>query len=212
MARARRGRLIDGRDDAEDVRLQPIEAHALPRRRHRRLDDACHGNAAQLAMDVEEPAHGPRGRDGAHADVELLLGGSEVGEHREELDLIRRALAPRGLDEEVVDPGLTGRPAGGEEAAAAQGGQHGLGDAGRAQTGQGGIEGVAAGIEQRGRRLGGDGVPGGDRALRGHAPSPSAHRASCSPDERWTRRAIPSTRRSAGATRVICRRARVTPV
>ena len=79
------------------------------------------------------------------ADMELLLGRTEIGVDRVEVDLARRAPLAWRLGEEIEQGDLVAsRPPRHEEAAAAGRGKHRLGDEGHEQAGDAGVEGVAA--------------------------------------------------------------------
>ena len=77
--------------------------------------------------------------------MELLLGRTEIGIDRVEVDLARRAPLAWSLGEEIEQRDLVAsRPPRHEEAAAARRGKHGFRDEGHEQAGDAGIKGVAA--------------------------------------------------------------------
>ena len=112
-------------------------------------------------MDRENPRNKPGCRRRAGADVELLGRGAEVDMDRAEIDLLGGPLAPRRVDKEIVERGSVGGGVIGHQVAtAAEGGEHGFRRQTREQAGDGGIEGVAAILQDFRRRIGGDRVAG----------------------------------------------------
>ena len=103
--------------------------------------------------------------------MELLLGGAEIRLDGEEVDLAFGAPLARAVGKAVIEAdGLAGALARHDEAAAAGGGEHGLGNEAHAQRGKCCIEGVAAILQDL--RGGGGGQPvarGNDALLLLHA-------------------------------------------
>ena len=160
------GAAIDDANNIKDVGLELVQAHASAGILHGRFHQARHGQAAEFPMDPEQPLHHAGDRHGAKADVELLLGGAEVGEDGVEVDGIGGEAPPGRLGEEVVEHRLLAGRVRHEKAAAAEGCQHRLGHAGGQQGGETGVEGVAAGLQHADSRLGGLRVAGRHHAAR----------------------------------------------
>jgi hypothetical protein len=91
----------DGRDDVRYVVLELVDAHAVARRLTGRRYDLPDRETAEFLVHGKQPLdHAGRG-DGAGADVKLLLGGSEVGEDRVEVDLFTGQLVAWCLHEKI---------------------------------------------------------------------------------------------------------------
>ena len=157
---------IDGRQQGERVRLGLVEHDALPRHLHRRCDDAIQCESAEPLVHVEEARERTGHRDRTHADVEDLIRCGEVDRDRQEvrLELLVGKPATGCIDEEVEEDLPPLRGARQHEAPPSQTREHGLRDGGGETRGERGVEGAAAGAEDRRRGLRNPGVPGGHDA------------------------------------------------
>ncbi len=160
-------RRVDGLHDLEDAGLQRVDLNPCPRRPQGRFQQASRRQTPQVALDRVHSCQGPRGGCGAQADVKFLGGGAEVGMDRVKVDGRSVPARARRLDEEVVDHGGASGRVREQETAAAQGGQHGLGNAGCEMRGDDGVEGVAAFLEDLRCRGSGDRMPARDCAQAG---------------------------------------------
>ncbi len=162
--------------DLQGVGLHGVNADPFSGERDGRLHDLTQRHVAKIAVCLEKPLHRPRRRNGAHANMEFLRGRPEISDDRKKLDVFVGPSLPRGLSKEVIDDGLireraAGR-AGEQETAATEGAQHRFRDAGGAHRGEGGVERVAAVLENRGGGTAGCGMTGGDRSLAVHPVTP----------------------------------------
>ena len=76
-------------------------------------------------MDLKGPLNDPRRGDRSHADVEFLLGGTEIGQDRIKVGRFATVSLFRGLSEKIIEDGgpgprHAGRRTGQQEAAPAQ--------------------------------------------------------------------------------------------
>ncbi len=150
-------------EQGEDSGLVRAKGDAVEGQRPGRGHDVGERRAAVAGVDVEHPGDQPGGGHRADPDPEDLLG---AGEAHDEVDHRRRrpvGADARGRDEEVVQHGGLAGLGDQGEAAAAEAGQPGLGDAGRQQGRADGVGGGAARGEQVRSGLRGGGVPRRDR-------------------------------------------------
>ena len=147
-------------------------------------------------MDGEEALDRAGHRNGADTDVELLRGGAEVRKDGIEVEVLRIAAPLRGLDEEIVKQRIAAGGLRQQKAAAAQRGQDRFGCAGRAKSGQHGIEGIAAlgqhlfGRGGRRRMPAGHGAAPLRTALSAHAGRVFLARSSVAGTASWRSRSI----------------------
>ena len=150
------------------VRLRPRQLDPAARKLERRLEQARPGQRAVRAVRRLEAGRRARNRAGRRADPEDLGGVAvEVDVDRLHVGRPRPARAEAGDgDEEVEQPvAPVARPVDEHEAARSRARERALGDPGGECGGDAGIDGVAALGEDPGARLGGQRVPGCDRAL-----------------------------------------------
>ena len=81
------GRVEDRGDDGEEVSLERGERKPAARGAYRWLHQSLHRQAAELLMHGEDAWHHPRRGARAQADMELLLGRTEIGVDGIEVDL-----------------------------------------------------------------------------------------------------------------------------
>src|SRR5581483_2344430 len=156
----------DRGDDGEEIGLKLGQRKSLARGAYGGLDEALHRHPAQRLVDGEEAGHDARRGTRAEPDVELLLGGAEIGVDRIEGDLAFRPSLERRLGEEVEQVGVVaaGAPRH-EEAAPAGRGEYRLGDEGHEGGGERRVERVAAVIENFGCGARGQLMPGSNNAF-----------------------------------------------
>jgi len=163
-------RLEYGPDHLRDVGLQGLDLDAFPAGFHRRGHDVPRRHAAELRLEPEGTRDHARRRRGPEPDVELLLGGAEVGDDRAEIRVLRLQPRARCMREEIVDPRRLVRRPRQQEAATARRGQHRLGHARRPQGRRHRVERVAAGLQHGDRRIPRHRMPAG------HCTSRDTHR------------------------------------
>ena len=159
-------------DDSEEIGLERCDPDALPGGADGGLGDARHRHAAEALMHPEQAGQEAGRCRGTEADMEGLGDAAEIHVHFAEVDVAAGAFAARGLGEKVEDAGGVTAPgitfAGGHEAAAARGGQDGLGHAGGKHTGDGSIKRIAAILQKLESRRRGDLMARGDGSLVRH--------------------------------------------
>ena len=127
----------------------------------RRLNELGPRNAPEQAVRLLEPCHEPRHRDGARADVEDLRRRVAEVDH----DLLHLAERPRRRCEEAIEHRRLAVEPGEQEATARRAGQWPLGHSGRKRGYDACVDRIAAVREHARTCLGGDLIPGRDRAL-----------------------------------------------
>ena len=132
--------------------------------RDRLGENVAHGQRAEVAMDLEQPAHQPRHRHRAETDVKFLGDAAEIGEDGSEIETRLGQTPRRRVDEKIVDPWLLPGRMREQKAAAPGRAQHRLDDARNRERGQRRIEGVAARAQHFCSCLGGQRMSGGDHA------------------------------------------------
>ena len=161
------GCLDDGTDHLKEEGLEVPQRKALLSEPHRRLDQPQERQAAQAAVHGEEAGQHARRGDRADTDMEVLGGGAEVRGHPRDVCVpVAPGAGARCVDEEVVKDLRAVSALGKQKAAAAQRGQHRLGDARRRHAGKRGVEGVAAVLQDFPHRLGDQGMAAGNGAVR----------------------------------------------
>ena len=159
-----RCRRKNGFDHGQGEGLQRLHRGAVTRRRHRRFDQSLKRQGTEVVVGGEQPLDHARCGNRTETDVEFLGCRAEVGVGGVKVDIPGRPGPLRRLGEEVVEHRLTASSARHQKTAAAEGGQHRLGDASHAQAGQRRVEGVAAITQYAGGGLGGGRIAGDDDA------------------------------------------------
>lgn len=127
--------------------VECIDPHSRASQANGRLHDFTNRHPSQATMRFENARYNPGNRDGAHADLKLLLSRTEISDDRVEIEFIIRASLFRRLAEKIVDAGFVPVGQRQQKPAAAKAGQQWLGNRCRAQCTQHRIERVAAGLQ-----------------------------------------------------------------